>query len=300
MADSNQVNQKNRPLKTATTFQEQVGILKARGLTIEDESCAQNILGRVNYYRLTAYILPFKDQVNNNYRPGTSFNKICRSYEFDQKLRNIMLYAIEPIEILIRTKIAYYHAFKYGVEGYTNPDNFNDRERHDKFMREFRGAIDNNNRTLFVKHHIKRYGSRFPIWVAVELFSMGMLSKFYSNMKFRDKKKISSQFTNVGPEHLGSWLNCITTLRNRCAHYMRLYYHKFVSVPRLPKGVYSSANNRIFDIIYIMKFLYLDHHKWENSIIADLDALIQQYKDDIELRYIGFPDNWLQILKNRP
>lgn len=81
---------------------------------------------------------------------------------------------------------------------------------------------------------------------------------------------------------------------------MRLYFHKFVTVPKLPRGIYLSTNERIFDIIYIMKFLYLDQHKWENSIVAELDALIQQYKGDIELRYIGFPDNWLQILKNRP
>jgi abortive infection bacteriophage resistance protein len=298
MANLNQVNQITIPLKPATTIQEQIRILRERGLTIEDDSYAQDILGKVNYYRLTAYMLPFKDTVNNNYRPGTNFNRICRIYEFDQKLRNIMLYTIEPIEILLRTKIAYYHAFKYGAEGYTNPDNFECRKRHEKLMEEFNKAIDNNNKTLFVKHHIEKYGRHFPVWVAVELFSMGMLSKFYSNMKDKDKKRISCQFKNVGPKHLSSWLNCITTLRNRCAHYARLYFHKFVSVPRLPRGIYTSTSGRIFDVIYIMKFLYLDHHKWKSSVVEGLDTLIQEYNDAIEIRYIGFPDNWREILNN--
>ncbi len=46
--------------KTPTTFEEQLKILRKRNLIIDDENSAIDILSRVNYYRLSAYMLTFK------------------------------------------------------------------------------------------------------------------------------------------------------------------------------------------------------------------------------------------------
>lgn len=43
-----------------TNYEEQVEILKSRNLIIENEDRAISILQRVNYYRLSAYILTYK------------------------------------------------------------------------------------------------------------------------------------------------------------------------------------------------------------------------------------------------
>ena len=50
------MNTNNYKGKQPTTFEEQVEILKSRNLIIEDKQEAINILSRVNYYRLSAYI----------------------------------------------------------------------------------------------------------------------------------------------------------------------------------------------------------------------------------------------------
>jgi abortive infection bacteriophage resistance protein len=92
-------------LKRPTTFAEQVALLKKRGLTIEHESRAVMILSRINYYRLSAYLLPFKID-EENYRSGTKLENIVKLYEFDSRLRNIIMSAIEPIEVTIETVIA--------------------------------------------------------------------------------------------------------------------------------------------------------------------------------------------------
>ncbi|MBZ9626025.1 Abi family protein [Clostridium sp. FP2] len=46
--------------KTPTTFEEQLKMLRKRNLIIDDENRAIDILSRVNYYRLSAYMLIFK------------------------------------------------------------------------------------------------------------------------------------------------------------------------------------------------------------------------------------------------
>lgn len=284
-------------LKPPTSFKEQVEIFKSRGLIVEDESFACDVLSKVNYYRFSAYLLPFRDASGTQFMEGTNFNQIHRTYEFDQRLRNLILSAIEPIEILLRTQIAHYHAHKYGAEGYIDPGNFENTVRHERFIKEFNDAIIKNQKALFVMHHFKNYGGHFPVWVAVELFSFGMLSKFYANMKHDDKKRIAKTIFLTGPQHLRSWLVCITDLRNRCAHYMRLYYHNFVTYPKLPRGEYTTGSRRVFDIIYVMKYLYLDQDKWKNGFVRTLESIISQYDDDINLEYIGFPDNWLELLE---
>ncbi|MCF8023602.1 MAG: hypothetical protein K9L17_13025 [Clostridiales bacterium] len=55
-------------IKKPTTFAEQVNILKSRNLQIEDEEQAIETLSRINYYRLSAYMLSFKD--GNRFHDG--------------------------------------------------------------------------------------------------------------------------------------------------------------------------------------------------------------------------------------
>ena len=76
---------------------------------------------------------------------------------------------------------------------------------------------------------MKKYDGHFPLWVAVELFSFGMLSRFYSDMKTEDKKQLARRLYGTVPKNVSSWLRCCTDLRNICAHYGRLYYRIFSS-----------------------------------------------------------------------
>ena len=59
-------------VKKPTTFEQQLDKLKSRGCIIEDEKKALTVLRRVNYYRLTAYFLPFTDN-DGNYISCTSY-----------------------------------------------------------------------------------------------------------------------------------------------------------------------------------------------------------------------------------
>ena len=285
------------PLKPPKTFKEQLKILHNHGLIIDNPERALIILSKVNYYRFSAYLLPFRIKDAKTYHSSPTFSNIYKIYEFDRRLRALLQSAIEPIEILLKTQIAYYHGHTYGPEGYLLSENFKSSLFHKKFLEEFNITVDKNSKALFVRHHHEKYGSKFPIWVATELFSLGMLSKFYSNMPRPDKKKIADCPFSTGPEQLESWMKCLTDLRNRCAHYMRLYYYNFVVNPTYPKGCKHRLSGKLFDVIYVLQYLYLDKKKWDSEFLIPLEALITEYIDVIQLEYIGFPNTWVHCLK---
>ncbi|MFT5950923.1 MAG: abortive infection bacteriophage resistance protein, partial [Francisella sp.] len=53
-----------KTLKSWSSYQEQINILKNRGMTIDDESKAMMYLKNINYYRLSGYsfIFRYKDE----------------------------------------------------------------------------------------------------------------------------------------------------------------------------------------------------------------------------------------------
>ena len=96
------------------------------------------------------------------------------------------------------------------------------------------------------------------------------------------------------------WLKCLSYVRNICAHYGRLYNRPLTSKPRLD---YRSKRmgiqqDRIFAHIYTLKQLIYDQDKWKD-FITRLEALISSYKEVVELKRIGFPEDWEAILMSR-
>jgi len=283
-------------LKPPTTYTQQADKLRSRGCAIADESFCARILASVNYYRLTAYFLPFR-KLDGNYLPGTDFNTVYHLYEFDRHLRNLLVTAVEEVEIYMRAKIAYYHAHKYGETGYLDAANYNAKYDSAKFMKRFKNEIKNNAKALFVKHHRKHYGGRFPVWVATEIFTFGMLSCFYSDLTMRDQKQLARDMFGTIPRKLVSWLRCCTDLRNICAHYGRLYFRVFPAAPADMPGLGDGPKRRLFGTILALKALYPDASKWNTEIHLRLKNLIATHSNVIKLDHIGFPSGWETMLK---
>lgn len=210
-------------LKPPATYKEMIKILKSRGLSVKNESRAIEILKRINYYRLTGYLLPFK--VNEEkYIEGMTFEKVVELYEFDRGLRSLLLDIFEYVEISMRSRISYHLAHKYGAECYEDPSNFSFRTITDyhNFIVKLNAELD-RSKELFVAHYKIKYGSRYPIWLAVEVLSFSSLSILYTNLKPEDKRIISTQQGLKTSKLLDSWLHSMCVLRNRCAHFSRIY-----------------------------------------------------------------------------
>lgn len=282
------------PLK----YEEQLEKLKKRGCIINDDKKCISILESVNYYRLSAYFLPFKLD-NGNYEEGLSFERVFSIYEFDRKLHGILFNALEETEIFLRSKIAYFHAHEYGALGYMDKANFSVKaELHENFIENFKREIDKNKNILFVKHHIYKYGGEFPIWAASEMFTFGMLSKFFANMTCQDRENLSNDIYKTNPKFVGSWLRCCTDLRNICAHYGRLYFRIFSAAPSGIDNLEDKSKRKLFGAILSLKKLYPFKDKWNNETLKKLMSLVDEHKSDIDLEHIGFSYDWIEELKN--
>jgi abortive infection bacteriophage resistance protein len=192
-------------MKNATTFEEQLKLLKSRGLIIADEEKCLDILRSANYYRLSAYLLPFK-QFDNTFFEGTTFERIYRIYEFDRKLRSLLFSVIEEIELFLRSCFAYHFAHAHGALGYLDEANYNEYHNHDRFIESVETAIKNNRNTPVVKHHNTKYGGKLPIWAVVDFFSIGNLSYFYNDWPISDKTQIAKDIFNTSYPFMDNWL----------------------------------------------------------------------------------------------
>lgn len=293
--------------KEPELFCRQVNKLIEHGCEITDYEQAIMILNKINYYKLSAYFLPFRDN-DGNYKQGTTLLQVYKIYEFDRKLSAFLYGIIQKIEVFVKTQIAYYHSNKYGALGYLDHSNVADKmiEKHKKLIDNFNTEVKRNKELPFVKHHIDNYDGKFPLWVAVELFTLGNTSQFYSQMKTADKKVITRSISYITQtectySQLESCLRCLTTLRNKCAHFGRIYYSRFKWFPSLPYEeeykAYARGRNFIYlyPYLYIMKVLYPSPESW-NGVVTELAALTEEYSNYIDINCIGFPDNWEEQL----
>jgi len=294
-------------LKPALTYDQQIEKLKtAHNLLIKDDNTAFDILSKVNYYRLSAYGIGLvKKDDKEKYQDGISLEHIYRLYEFDSLFRNLLTYIIEKIEIQLRTQISNFLALKYGPEGYINPENFLDKKNkdgkliHSSVMDSFRKECEHQKKVPFVKHHIDKYDGRFPIWVAIELFTFGNLSSLYNIMKKEDQKEIAKLY-NTETMYLGSWILALVEIRNICAHYSRLYNMPLKQIPHLYSEYQkykSDKNCKIFLSLIAIKRMVKSDDRW-NSFEVKLEELIEKYKDVVILSYIGFPEEWKSVLSD--
>ena len=269
-------------VKPPKTYKEQTEIYKSRNLYIEDSEYAEKILQQVNYYRLSAYGLTLKDSVSKNqYVNGASFKKMLALYEFDRRLRLLLLGVLETIEIALRTHISYEIAHKFGPLGYKDKENFISEEFHRQSMEELDTLINKSRKgELFIQHHFKKYDGVIPIWAVIEVISFGYLSKLYRNLNEGVKKHIAKVYYNVPHYYLESWLQTLSNVRNVCAHYGRLYNKKLTFKPKLFKKERHRFDDwYIYVAIYIIQRLLTKTES--NRFITDLETLISEYEDHI-------------------
>ena len=283
-------------LKEPKSFHEQVLILKQKGLVVNDETSCESFLSHVNYYYFTGYLLPFRDASGDHYENAT-FELVQDIFYFDKELRSIIFQQIESTELHLRTAIANYHALTYGAVGYRDRLNYKETFDFDTFEKHCNKCISDNSGSIIVKHHNDKYDGDFPLWVIVEFFSLGELSYLYRGMKNLDRTVISRSMYGVNPQYLDSWFRCLTSLRNMCAHSSRLYYNIFTSIPKLDLQPEEKAKRRLFTQLLMLKEMSPDANIWNTVFLSRLKNIIEEYRDEIHLKCIGFPDDWYDQLK---
>lgn len=293
--------------KPPLNFTQQAELLIGRGLIVENKQEFIDYLSRVNYYRLSGYWYVFKqidsETHEERFLPGTTFNQIRQQYEFDRRLRLLMLGAIERIEVAIfRTRMVEAFTLRFGAFGYCDYANYNPRylpeEKFKELMKEIQGDQDRSKEEFITRYH-KKYDeeSDLPMWMVTELMSYGSLLTIYRNMPTDIKNTISRGF-NLHATVLDSWLLCLNTVRNACAHHTRIWNRPLAIIPKIPYEAndprwhrpIAIPDDKIFTILtiaqYLLAYLAPEDH-WKTQLLG----LLAEFPS-VPLKPIGFPENW--------
>ena len=288
------INTRSNNVKKPTTIEEQIKLLKSREVVIEDENFAKKFLRIYNYYFVTGYLHPYKTS-DDKYK-NISFNGIVTQIKFDMRLREICMYALDIIEKGLKTIIAYEfsHNYENGNIAYAYSLYFpNDEDKHTRLMRHYNVSLNNNKELPYVKHNMKTY-EILPTWVAIELFTLGNIEKFFSMLDTNTKKKIED-IIGFPKNKIQNWIENLRIFRNMVAHNQRLYNFSILSIPKKAKE-YNKQTGKIFDYVIVMKYLFLDNEDWNTYVLPRLEYIFDDFKDNIDLKCIGFPDDWKNIL----
>ena len=291
-------------LKPALSYKDQIIKLKNdHNLSISDDEFAEEILKKVNYYRLSGYGIGLKKSDNKeHYKEKVSIEHLFNLYCFDSQFKNNIIRTIEQIEIELRTQIAYHLSIKYGPDVLMHENNFiyktnkEGKSIYSIVNENLNKEINRQRNKPFVKHHLRKYDGSFPIWVSVELMSFGNLSSLFSILKSEDQKEISNYY-NTDPKYLKNWILCLVEVRNICAHYTRLYNMPLKENPRLysENEQYKGKQNKIFPILLIIKRILNSNDQWR-SLLRDLGNTFDKYQGFFNFSFMGFPNNWKDIL----
>jgi abortive infection bacteriophage resistance protein len=302
--------------KEFRTLDEQVDILRKKGLTINNVEQTKETLLRENYFFLNGYrnILYTKDR---KFIKGTTFEELYSVFLFDRTFRNILFKNLLIIENNIKSIISYQLSKKYGYKetDYLRPSNFNqnytDSRRVidviNKMKRQIRINGDKHTATL---HYISKYGY-IPLWILVKVLSFGLINELYGILKEEDKKEIADIY-GLDPETLKIYLSLLSNYRNLCAHEDIVYEHKTqVSIPdtkyhallNIPKveGDYIYGKKDIFAVVIIFKIMlskskFSDFMDEVNRAIKVFDKNVGIIENDVLLERMGFPSNYEDIL----
>ena len=281
-------------LKPFLTIEQQINQLKSRGMNFHDEKKAKYYLENLNYYRLGGYWLIFEENHDSHkFKENTYFEDVLNLYIFDRELRLLLLDAIERIEVSIRSKLAYLLAENFGSHAHLKPEIFSSSLKYEKTFSKLKAEIDRNKSEIFIKHHLDKYNEELPpIWVSVEVMTMGQISSWYSNIKDRKYRQIIAKYYGLDEKILSSFLHHLTIVRNTSAHHSRVWNRKFTidfSLPNFPKELNEkfnpSSKKYIYNTLIMCEYL-LNIISEDSNWRKKLDDLILKHNIDVKL--MGF------------
>ena len=303
--------------KTFKSLEEQIEIMKSKGLVINDESFCKEVLLRENYFFLNGYRRAFmKNKDKSRFINGTTFEELYSLFLFDRKIRNILFKNILIVENNIKSIISYQLSKKYGYreKEYLKPTNFNysfDNKRQvNDLISKMKRQIKNNAVThSATRHYVTNYGY-IPLWVLVKVLSFGIVVELFSVLKKEDQYDIVDIY-GIELKDFVTYLSIVSNYRNLCAHEDIVYdnrtqkiiddsiYHRKLHIPMMDNE-YIYGKNDLFALLIILKCLLKDEEV--KSLVLELDSAIKELSNNLKsisigkvLDQMGFPENWKDI-----
>lgn len=300
-------------MKEHKTFNQQLTILRNRGVVVPTNGKPKRFLEQENYYNvINGYKDLFLVKDGNNlpvepelYQEGTHFNELKALFLFDRELRILLLKYLLIFENSIKTTVAYEFSKKYPRKNaYLDIANFVDNDPK-KVLQQIsiltKTIHDKVDRTGAIKHYIEEHGE-VPLWVLVNFLTMGNIANFYNILTDSTKNIIAKFYTDkyrtqnkdntfrLSSADLSACLKVANLVRNICAHDERLYNVNLrnVRISQIANhfGIRRYDNKRFIVLILFLKIV-LDKKDFQRLYKA-LRNLFNQYAD--EFKTVVFDD----------
>ena len=300
-------------MKEHKTFNQQLTILRNRGVVVPTNGKPKRFLEQENYYNvINGYKDLFLVKDSNNlpvepelYQEGTHFNELKALFLFDRELRILLLKYLLIFENSIKTTVAYEFSKKYPRKNaYLDIANFVDNDPK-KVLQQIsiltKTIHDKVDRTGAIKHYIEEHGE-VPLWVLVNFLTMGNIANFYNILTDSTKNIIAKFYTDkyrtqnkdntfrLSSADLSACLKVANLVRNICAHDERLYNVNLrnVRISQIANhfGIRRYDNKRFIVVILFLKIV-LDKKDFQRLYKA-LMNLFNQYAD--EFKTVVFDD----------
>lgn len=291
-------------MKEFKTFNQQLTILRNRGMIVPTDGRAKRFLEQENYYNvINGYkdLFLCKDSQGNvifpeTYLPNTHFNELKALFLFDRELRFLFLKYLLIFENSFKTVISYEFSQKYPkANSYLEIANY--REDDPKGVLKQISILtktihDNVGVKGAIKHYIEEHGS-VPLWVLVNYLTIGNLSYLYSALKDSEKNIIAKYYSDkykkqykptqtlrISSEDMESALKIFNLVRNQCAHDERLFNsdYKNIRVSNIANyfGISKYNNRRI--VVAILYFKAVLNKSYYRNFHLEINELFKRYK----------------------
>jgi len=289
--------------KPSRTILQQIADLQVKGMMVGDHQLAEHWLQHVSYYRLSIYWLPFelpKGTPGPRFHAGTQFETAASLYEFDRRLRLLIMDAIERIEVALRGSWAYELAHSGGPHAYLDASIYSDRTYfHQNFAKLARDVGD--SKETFIRHYRDIYDTPVmpPVWMVAEIMSLGQLSRWFSLIKKPSLRNAISKPFGLHESVLVPFVKHLATVRNTRAHHGRLWNRKFLlqfKIPTQPIDLAQSLDSNhsspgpLYNSLVMMIFLMRAVNPG-SSWSGRLKTLLASHPTG-DLKSMGFPSNW--------
>lgn len=257
-----EIMQCDKPFKT---YDELIELMENRNIIIENKQDTIRKLQNHSYYKIVnGFKNTFlKDEENEQFLDGTTFNDLYNLNIIDKSLNYILLKYLLYFENSFKNRLSYIISENFGVYSptYSQKIEFekmkNDLNNKDDYLCKENYSKSHNfrfNVLLGIKKtlsqdvntpsilHYKDEKNHIPPWVLMNCLSLGQVIKWYSILKKEEKNELCRSFnclSKVDEEQSKLFfkksIDLIREYRNMIAHGQRTFYR--TNLPELPSEI---------------------------------------------------------------
>ena len=250
----------DKPFKT---LDEQLDILKERGLQIGTRPVAKNLLLTASYYDL---VNGYKEvfMPNDKFIPDTSINSLYLFSYIDKTVQAVLIKYSLMLETRFKTCLAHILAKNIGVhiDDYLHQKHYKERPNRNLTFQAVKAEINKQSNPLSAKQPTKHYlkhHNHVPPWILLKNVSLGSAINLFKCLNSANKQEFAHLFissnkltTREKIEFITCVMEGVKVFRNCAAHNLNFVKCKVkYDLPGsslyklLPKDVLIKHNNTI-------------------------------------------------------